>query len=225
MHFKLRACDNILNTICMCIELSKCIVTCMHQFMGGYIDRQIFLFVFLCWKRGRSPDSFWAAGGGVEEQPLSLLRGVRLCWLQCLLLQAVSPALRSSKLPAAGSEERPLGKDGRTAVPYPPSEYRAPQLPPPPWLTAQPCGGSGLTESAPVLQLPAFNEGSGNTDVDFQWALWYVRYSSVDIVVLVWNCGRDLLQVFLWKLSPLFSVHCWALPPPPNPFLSINPST
>lgn len=40
-----------------------------------------------------------------------------------LLLQAVSPALRSSKLPAPGSEERPLGKDGRTAVPYPPSEY------------------------------------------------------------------------------------------------------
>uniref|UniRef100_A0A8C0VH24 Mediator of RNA polymerase II transcription subunit 13 n=1 Tax=Cyanistes caeruleus TaxID=156563 RepID=A0A8C0VH24_CYACU len=36
-------------------------------------------------------------------------------------LGAVSPALRSSKLPAAGSEERPLGKDGRTAVPYPPT--------------------------------------------------------------------------------------------------------
>ncbi|XP_007423606.2 mediator of RNA polymerase II transcription subunit 13-like [Python bivittatus] len=34
---------------------------------------------------------------------------------------AVSPPLRSSKMPPVGTEERHLSKDGRTAVPYPPT--------------------------------------------------------------------------------------------------------
>lgn len=50
-----------------------------------------------------------------------------------------------------------------------------------------------------------------------------MRCSSIDIAVLVWNYGRGLLQIFLWKLSPLFSVYWWALTPLPHPCLSINP--
>lgn len=87
-------------------------------------------------------------------------------------LQAVSPALRSSKLLAAGSEERPLGKDGRTAVPYPPSEYQGfaghssplPQRRP---RCASPAVALGSLRAHLVLELPGFDEDSGNTDTDF----------------------------------------------------------
>lgn len=32
--------------------------------------------------------------------------------------------MRSSKMPTVGTEDRPLGKDGRAAVPYPPSKKK-----------------------------------------------------------------------------------------------------
>lgn len=115
-------------------------------------------------------------GGRAEKQPLSLLcsaPAVPEAVLTAVFgLQAVSPALRSSKLLAAGSEERPLGKDGRTAVPYPPSEYQGfaghssplPQHRP---RCASPAVALGSLRAHLVLELPGFNEDSGNTDTDF----------------------------------------------------------
>lgn len=114
----------------------------MHQFMKGYIDilKKNFVFSVVRVEKIQTP---W--GSGWECRKAAIVFAVQSPWRgQCVLtavfgLQAVSPALRSSKLPAAGSEERPLGKDSRTAVPYPPSEYQGFSGTPSPACTALQC--------------------------------------------------------------------------------------
>lgn len=73
MHFKLKACDNILNIICVCIEIEKYVVIRMPQFMRGWIDRQMFLFVFNVERGEKNAGSLWGVGGIVEKQALPVL--------------------------------------------------------------------------------------------------------------------------------------------------------